>query len=85
MLYKLDDYDIREIKHSENIIGKCKLITIGDDTYIEPSELLGIIENLNYEVERVSDKFIEFEQNVHDNYKQISQAEQYGISDRDFI
>lgn len=85
MLYKLDDYDLREIKHSQEIIGKCKVITIGDDNYIEIEELLGIIENLNYEIERVTDKFIEFENDVRDNYKQISQAEQYGISDKDFI
>ena len=85
MLYKLDDYDLREIKHSEEIIGRCKVITIGDDNYIEIEELLGIIENLNYEIERVTDKFIEFENDVRDNYKQISQAEQYGISDKDFI
>lgn len=85
MLIKLDQYDTNEIIKSEGFIGKCKRIEIGEDTYIEVDELLSIIEELNYELEETEDRFREYVQDVDDNYRQISHAEQYGISNRDFI
>ena len=85
MLIKLDKYDLGEIQKAEKEIGKCKTIKFGDDTYIEVDELLAIIENLNYELEHIQDEFSEFVKNVDDNFKPINKAEQYDISDRDFV
>lgn len=85
MLIKLTEYDLKEIKRMEEVIGKCKVIPVGDDKYIEADELLGMIEDLNYEYNNLQDKFLEFEADVQDNYKRVSQAEQYGISNRDFM
>lgn len=85
MLYLLDDYWVRELDKADKIIGKTKREIIGDKQYIEVEELLGIIENLDYEVERLEDELRDLRQDVEDNYERRSLAEDYCISDRDFI
>lgn len=85
MLIELDDYDLNELKRVEKKIGKCKVVQIGDHNYMDVEELKGIIENLDYEIERIQEKYDDLRQDLEDNYRQIPQAEQYSISDRDFI
>lgn len=51
-----------------------------------PSEsITSIFEDLISEIDRLEEKYSDLEKDVEDNYKPISVAEQYGISDRDFI
>lgn len=47
-------------------------------------EILGIIEDIEGELHSLQEEYDDFKQNVEDNYKPISYAEQVGISDRDF-
>ena len=48
-------------------------------------EILEIIENMESELHSLQEEYDDFKQNVEDNYKPISYAEQVGISDRDFL
>lgn len=52
---------------------------------IVEEEVGATIDDLKCEVEHYKEKFEDLEKDVEDNYKPISVAEQYGISDRDFI
>ena len=47
-------------------------------------DLLGIIEDLYYENERLKEEFEDFKRQVEDNYEKISPYKMYGISERDF-
>jgi len=78
----LDEAEYRVIKQIEKKIGKINIDELG---YIEKDELIGALWDLNDAYDELEDKFITFEQDVQDNYKQVSQAEQYDVSDRDFI
>lgn len=46
--------------------------------------LIGIIDNLVDEIDDLKEEIQHIEQNIQDNYRPISQAEQYDISDRYF-
>jgi hypothetical protein len=94
MLVLLDDYDVREITKSARLInGNNKIeakdikdfMVIGDNTYIKVEELLGWIENLNYELEKTQETLEDTINDVESNYKHISHWEQSGMSERDFI
>ena len=87
MLIKLEDYDLKEIKSMEKKIGKCKTIPVGDDTYIDVDELMGMIEDLNYEYDHLEDEKEDLERDLEDNYvpRYKDKYEEYGISPRDFI
>lgn len=93
MLTLLDDYDVREITKSARLInGNDKIeakdikdfIVIGDHTYIKVEELLGWIENLNYELEHTQEMLEDMTNDVESNYRHISHWEQSGMSERDF-
>lgn len=85
MLFRLEDYWLRELDKTDKIIGKTKREVIDDTQYIEVEELLGMIENLNYEVERLEDEIRDLHQDIEDNYIQRKLEDDYCISDRDFI
>lgn len=55
---------------------KQDLITIDD--------LLAVIEELDGEVENLKMKYEELENNMHENYEQISSHRMYNINERDF-
>ena len=78
----LDEAELRVMKNISDKVGK---ITIDQDGYIDKDELIGILWDLNDAYDDLEDRYREFEMDVQDNYKQITQAEQYGISDREFI
>ena len=78
----LDEAEYRVMKQIEKKVGTIKIDELG---YIDKDELIGVLWDLNDAYDDLEDRFIEFEQDVQDNYKQISQAEQYDVSDRDFI
>lgn len=69
----LTDYNIRWFD-AENIEG-----------YIDGEDLLSIIDDLIYEVDRLEEQIEDIKEDIRDNYKPISYAEQVGISDGDFI
>ena len=49
------------------------------------SSLIDLYSDLYYEYERLQEEFEDFKQEVEDNYKPISKAEMYGVTDKDFI
>lgn len=55
------------------------------DQILTIEELLNLCEELQYEIDRLEEKVEDLEQDIEDNYRPISKAEQYGISDSDFI
>lgn len=48
-------------------------------------ELLNAMDDLIYDKEELENKIKDMEQDIKDNYKHVSIAEQCEISDRDFI
>ena len=52
---------------------------------VSVEELIGLIEDIDDDLEALQEKYDDVEQDLHDNYKPISHAEMYGISDCDFI
>ena len=48
-------------------------------------ELLDLCEDLYNEIDRLTEKIDDLEQDIQDNYKHIDKMEQYGISNSDFI
>lgn len=85
MLIELDEFDTRMFKKANEIIGKVKTINIDGKTYVNYEELTNIIDYLVSEYENIETKFKDYVRNVDDNFKQVSQAEQFDISDKDFI
>lgn len=53
------------------------------DVY-EWDEILGIIEEMEDEIESLKEEISDMEDNIRDNYKPIPLSEMYGVSDRDF-
>lgn len=51
---------------------------------ISIDDLISCIEDLDSEVEDWKIKYEELQNDLEDNYRPISQAEQYEVSDRDF-
>lgn len=85
MLYKLEDYWIRELDKTDKIVTKSERIKLGDEQYIAPEELLGIIEDLVYEVERLQDEYRELKQDMEDNCVRRTAWEDSGMSYEDFL
>lgn len=47
-------------------------------------DLLGVIEELYADKERIEEEYEDFKRQVEDNYEPISPYKMYGISERDF-
>ena len=76
------------LKIDEELYQRIQRIT-GTDYEVKgglvPSEnVTEIIADLLLEIDRLEDKYKDFEQEVEDNYKPISYAEQVGYNERDF-
>ena len=56
-----------------------------DRDFVSIDQLIGCIEDLDDEIENWKEKYEELENDIKDNYRPISYAEQVGVSDRDFI
>ena len=52
---------------------------------ISIDDLIDCIENIDSEIDRLNEKIEDLKQDIEDNYKPISKAEQYDISDSEFI
>lgn len=70
---EIDDYDCL---YADKLGIDKDLLTIED--------LLGVIQDLYYENERLKEEFEDFKKQVEDNYEPISPYKMYGISKRDF-
>lgn len=55
-----------------------------DKDLLSIEDLLGIIQDLYYENERLKEEFEDYKRQVEDNYEPISPYKMYGISERDF-
>lgn len=90
-LYRLDDYCKNIILDSLKYINGKKpedsrdFIHIGDDTYIDVEDLIGYIENLNYEIEHVQEELEDVKQDMEDNCVRRTAWEDSGMSWHDFI
>ena len=69
----------------EKKIGKCKTIPVGEDTYIEVEELMGMIEDLNYEYDHLEEEYKDLQNDLESNYKPIPPSDMYEVYDHDFI
>lgn len=47
-------------------------------------EIFGVIEDLDFEVDKLNEQLEDFKQNVADNYKPISPYEQFDVNENDF-
>lgn len=56
-----------------------------DKDIYEWDEILGIIEDMEDEIDYLKEKISDMEDDIRDNYKPIPLAELYGVSDKDFI
>ena len=55
------------------------------DRVLTLEELLNLCEDLYHQVNVLEEKIDDIEQDIEDNYTPITKAEQYSISDSDFI
>ena len=55
------------------------------DQVLTIEELVGLCEDLYYEIERLQEKLDDLEEDLQENYTPKNKSEQYGISDSDFI
>lgn len=74
MKYKLDEKELELMK-------RVSAITITDyevdnKGYIEIESLICAIEDLEYEIDRLNEKYEDLKQDIEDNYKPISRMEQ---------
>ena len=76
MKYRLDDNNLRIIRKASEIT--CTNYEIDNQDYIEIENLLDAIECLEYEVDRLNEKYEDLKQDIEDNYKRIPISEQVG-------
>ncbi len=74
----------------ENILIKCDGRNFVKDKAVcdrimTLEELLDLCENLYNEINILTEKIDDLEQDIQENYKPIDKSEQYGINDSDFI
>ncbi len=80
--YLLDEKELKIFKEIEE-----KTITNYEiENNLLPLEnVIGIVEDLLSEINSLNEKLEDLENDVRENYRPIPVAEQYGISDEDFI
>lgn len=76
------------LKLSEEMLKRIQKITLTDYEaklgYVPAESVTEIIVDLLLEIDRLEEKYKDFEQEVEDNYKPYTKEEMYGVSDRDF-
>lgn len=92
MLYKLDDYWLDELKKADRLVNPGNnrkyppdIKWIDEEAYIAVEDLLGWIENLDYELDHKKDELQDLQNDLESNYKPIPPEELYEVSDKDFI
>lgn len=56
-----------------------------DQDTITIEEIFTVIDELNSEIDHLKEQHEDFEEDVRDNYKPVSYAEQIGYNERDFF
>ena len=56
-----------------------------DKDIYEWDEIIGIIEDMEQEIENLKEEISDMQDNIRENYRPIPLEELYGVSDRDFI
>lgn len=76
------------IKIDSDLYKKIQAITMTDydaiGDFIPSESIIPMLEDLLCEIDRLEEKYEDLERNLQDNYRQITPAEMYDISDRDF-
>ncbi len=76
------------IKLDEELYEKIKKITMTDydaeGNFIPTESIDPMLNDLLYEIDRLEEKYKDFEEEVEENYKPISYAEQIGYNENDF-
>lgn len=76
------------LKIEDEMLKRIQGITLTDYEaklgYVPAESVTEIIADLLLEIDRLEEKYKDFEQEVEDNYKPYTKEEMYGVSDRDF-
>ena len=76
------------IKLNEDLYNKIKNITFTDyeaiGDFIPSESIESMLEDLLLEIDRLQEKYEDLEQDLQENYRAITPAEMYGITDKDF-
>ena len=78
---KLPEKDIEILKKVSEITYTDYEI---DGEYVPIEKFMFMIEDLLIELDKAEEKYNDLEEQLRENYRPISVAEQYGISERDF-
>ena len=79
MNYRINDYE-RIVEKTSKITG-----TKYETDYWDCPVLLMALEDMLRMYKKLNEEYLQFKENVRDNYKQIDVSKQYDIDDRDFI
>lgn len=80
--YLLNEKELKIFKEIEEKINTSYEIK---NNLLPLENAMGIVENLLSEINSLNEKLEDLENDVRENYRPIPVAEQYGISDEDFI
>ncbi len=76
------------IKLNEDLYNKIKDITFTDyeaiGDFIPSESIEPMLEDLLLEIDQLQEKYDDLERDLQDNYRAITPAEMYGVSDKDF-
>lgn len=76
------------LKLPDEMLKRIQKITLTDYEaklgYVPAESVTEIIADLLLEIDRLEEKYKDFEQEVEDNYKPISYAEQVGYNEKEF-
>ena len=76
------------IQLNEDLYKKIQSITMVDyeakGDFIPSESIEPMLEDLIYEIDRLQEKYEDLEQDLQDNYRAITPAEMYGVSNKDF-
>lgn len=82
MKIELKDEDIKIIEKAEKIVGYLER----NGNYVNLDDLIGIIDNLVYEANRLEEKIEDLNKDIEDNYepRRFDPYEEYGVSESMF-
>lgn len=82
MKVELRDEDIKIIEKAEKIVGYLER----NGNYVNLDDLIGIIDNLVYEANRLEEKIEDLNKDIEDNYepRKFDPYEEYGVSESMF-
>lgn len=80
--YLLDEKELKIFKEIEEKTNTSYEI---ENNLLPLENVMGIVEDLLSEINSLNEKLEDLENDVRENYRPIPVAEQYGISDEDFI